>query len=120
MEIVIIPIVWFDEVITHGRANYDFVVVDTAPVNVVTDTLLLGHHADLFVYVVRANFLDKRLLKIPKMMHENKGLPYMAILINDTNYEKRLWIRLWRIEDQKIMVERIMACLMNKFLTLYY
>ena len=79
----------FDEVLAYGRANYDFVVVDTAPVNVVTDTLLLGHHADLFVYVIRANFLDKRLLKIPKMMHENKRLPNMAILINDTNYEKR-------------------------------
>ena len=38
----------FDEVIAYGRANYDFVVVDTAPVNVVTDTLLIGHHADLF------------------------------------------------------------------------
>ncbi len=79
----------FDEIMTYGRANYDFVVVDTAPVNVVTDTLLLGHHADLFLYVVRANFLDKRLLKIPKMMYENNRLPNMAILINDTNYEKR-------------------------------
>ena len=79
----------FDEVIAYGRANYDFVVVDTAPVNVVTDTLLMGHHADLFVYVIRANFLDKRLLNIPKMMHEKKRLPYMALLINDTNYEKK-------------------------------
>lgn len=79
----------FDEVIAYGRANYDFVVVDTAPVNVVTDTLLMGHHADLFVYVIRANFLDKRLLTIPKMMHENKRLPYMALLINDTNFEKK-------------------------------
>ncbi len=78
----------FDEVITYGRANYDFVVVDTPPVNIITDTLLMGHHADLFVYVVRANFLDKRLLKIPKMMYENKRLPNMAILINDTDYEK--------------------------------
>ena len=79
----------FDEVIAYGRANYDFVVVDTAPVNVVTDTLLMGHHADLFLYVIRANFLDKRLLNIPKMMQEKKRLPYMALLINDTNYEKK-------------------------------
>lgn len=79
----------FDEIIAQGRANYDFVVVDTAPVNVVTDTLLVGHHADVFVYVIRANYLDKRLLRIPKMMHDNKRLPNMAILINDTNYEKK-------------------------------
>ena len=79
----------FDEVIAHGKANYDYIIIDTAPVNIVTDTLLLGHHADLFVFVIRANFLDKRLLKIPKTMYENKRLPNMAILINDTNYEKR-------------------------------
>ena len=79
----------FDEVIAYGKANYDYIIIDTAPVNIVTDTLLLGHHADLFVFVIRANFLDKRLLKIPKTMYENKRLPNMAILINDTNYEKR-------------------------------
>jgi len=79
----------FDEVIAYGKANYDYIIIDTAPVNIVTDTLLLGQHADLFVYVIRANFLDKRLLKIPKMMFENKRLPNMAVLINDTNYEKR-------------------------------
>ncbi|MEL4457185.1 GumC family protein [Lutimonas vermicola] len=79
----------FDEIMSYARANYDFVVVDTAPANVVTDTLLLSHHADLFLYVVRANFLDKRLLKISNMIYENNRLPYMSILINDTNYEKR-------------------------------
>ena len=75
--------------INYGRANYDYVIVDTAPVNIVTDTLLLGHFADLFIYVIRANYLDKRMLKIPQMMYENKRLPNMAILINDTNYEKK-------------------------------
>ena len=79
----------FEEVINYGREHYDYVIVDTAPVNIVTDTLLLGHFADLFVYVIRANYLDKRMLKIPQMMYENKRLPNMAILINDTNYEKK-------------------------------
>ena len=79
----------FDEVLAYGKKNYDYIIIDTAPVNIVTDTLLLGHHADLFIFVIRANFLDKRLLKIPKTMYENKRLPNMAVLINDTNYEKR-------------------------------
>ncbi|WKK66472.1 GumC family protein [Lutimonas zeaxanthinifaciens] len=79
----------FDEVLAYGRKHYDFVIVDTAPVNIVTDTLLLANLADLFIYVVRANYLDKRLLSVPKKMFENKRLPNMAILINDTNYEKK-------------------------------
>ena len=78
----------FEGILAYGRLNYDYVIVDTSPVNQVTDTLLLGHHADLFIYVIRANYLDKRMLKIPKMMVDNKRLPNMAILINDLNVEK--------------------------------
>ncbi len=79
----------FDEVLAYGKEKYDYVIVDTSPVNVVTDTLLLSHHADLFIYVIRANYLDKRLLKIPQMMFENKRLANMALLINDTEYDKK-------------------------------
>jgi len=77
----------FDEVLQFGRKHYDYIIVDTAPVNIVTDTLLLGSYADLFVYIIRADFLDKRLLKVPQMMYENKRLPNMSILINDIDYD---------------------------------
>ncbi len=78
----------FDEILAYGKENYDYVIVDTAPTYVVTDTLLLGHHADLFIYVVRADYLDKRMLDFPKTMYENKRLPNMSILINNTDSEK--------------------------------
>ena len=35
------------------RKEYDYIVVDTAPVNLVTDTLLINQHIDMFVYVAR-------------------------------------------------------------------
>lgn len=79
----------FEEVLAYGKSNYDFVIVDTAPVNLVTDTLLLGKLADLFVYVIRADYLDKRLLSMPQKMFETKRLVNMAVLINDTNYKKK-------------------------------
>jgi capsular exopolysaccharide synthesis family protein len=78
----------FDEVIAYGKQHYDYVIIDTSPVNVVTDTLLLRHHADLFVYVIRANYLDKRQLKIPKKLYKNKRLPNMTLILNDTNVKK--------------------------------
>ncbi len=78
----------FDKIMAYGKENYDYVIVDTAPVNAATDTLLLGHYADLLVYVIRANFLNKRMLNIPKKMFENERLPNMAFLLNDTNYKK--------------------------------
>ena len=56
----------FKDIIEFGRQNYDFVLVDTAPVSLVTDTLLISEHADMTIYVARANYLDKRLLNVPK------------------------------------------------------
>lgn len=79
----------FEDVMDYGRKFYDYVIVDTSPVNMVTDTLLLGHHANLFIYVIRAEFLDKRLLEVSQMMYENKRLPNMSILVNGVNVERK-------------------------------
>jgi capsular exopolysaccharide synthesis family protein len=67
---------------------YDYIVVDTAAVGLVTDTLLISKHADMFVYVVRAGYLDKGQLNVAKTMYEQKRLPNMAILLNDMKSKK--------------------------------
>ena len=64
------------------KSKYDYVVVDTAPVNLVTDTLIINDYVDMFVYVTRSNYLDKRLLVVPQNLHDQKRLNNMAILIN--------------------------------------
>lgn len=74
-----------DNLFTIVKQEYDIVIVDTAPVNLVTDTLLIGKYADMFMYVVRANYLDKRLLQVPQELYNEKKLPNMAIVLNDTD-----------------------------------
>jgi tyrosine-protein kinase Etk/Wzc len=78
----------FEEVMAYGKANYDYVIVDTAPIKIVTDTLQLSEHADLSLYVIRVDFLDKRFLEIPEKMYNEKRLPNMVVLMNDINLEK--------------------------------
>jgi len=70
------------------KQQYDYIVVDTAPVGMVTDTLLLNTYADAFVYVVRANYLDKRLLSIAETVYKEKRLSNMAVLINGSDHSK--------------------------------
>tara|TARA_R110002167_G_scaffold117793_1_gene293964 strand:+ start:4832 stop:7255 length:2424 start_codon:yes stop_codon:yes gene_type:complete len=70
------------------KNDYDFIIADTAPISLVTDTLLIASFADLFLYVARANFLDKKMLIVPKKLYEEKKLPTMAIVLNDTDSEK--------------------------------
>ncbi len=74
-----------ENLFTIVKQEYDIVIVDTAPVNLVTDTLLIGKYADMFMYIVRANYLDKRLLAVPQELYNEKKLPNMAIVLNDTD-----------------------------------
>ena len=67
------------------KQKYDFIVVDTAPVNLVSDTLLIAKYADMFMYVVRANYSDKRSLVVPEELYKENKLPNIAIVLNDVD-----------------------------------
>lgn len=70
------------------KNNYDYIIVDTAAIGLVTDTLLISKYADLFIYVVSANNIDKRQLHIAQTMYTEKRLPNMAVLLNGTQHKK--------------------------------
>lgn len=76
------------ELFDFAKENYDYVIVDTAAFSMVTDTLLLSKFADAFIYVIRANFLDKRMLKYVSFLHKEKRLPNMALLLNGLDHKK--------------------------------
>lgn len=78
----------FEALLAEVKTKYDYIIVDTAPVSLVSDTMLLSKNADLFMYVVRANYLDRRLLEIPKKLYQEKKLPNLAIVLNDTDVRK--------------------------------
>ncbi|MDI1307239.1 MAG: tyrosine protein kinase, partial [bacterium] len=77
-----------DEVFKTLKTQYDYIIVDTAPVSLVTDTLLIAKNADCFIYVARANFLEKRMLAIANTLFKEKKLPNMCLLLNDTDSTK--------------------------------
>jgi len=70
------------------KTQYDYIVVDNSPVSIVADTLLIAKNADCFIYVIRANFLDKRMLNIPNELYNEQKLPNMCLLLNDTDSGK--------------------------------
>tara|TARA_R110002126_G_scaffold42608_4_gene122765 strand:+ start:297 stop:2648 length:2352 start_codon:yes stop_codon:yes gene_type:complete len=77
-----------DSLFEKLKKEYDYIIVDTAPVSLVTDTLLIAKNADTFIYVARANFLEKKMLDIPNGLYKEKKLPNMCILLNDTDSTK--------------------------------
>ena len=72
----------FTKLINEVRQEYDYVIVDTAPTILVTDTMLISKLADATLYIVRANFTDKNLLKYSKELFETGKLKNMAYVIN--------------------------------------
>jgi len=71
-----------EAIFNYARENYDYIIVDTAPVGLVADTLLLNEFADCSVYVVKANYLDKRMLHIANDLNKSKRLTNIAFLLN--------------------------------------
>ena len=66
----------------------DYIIVDTAASSIITDTMLLRDYADAFIYVLRANFIDKRYLGYVKAIHKDNRFPNMALLINGVDIKK--------------------------------
>ena len=66
------------------KQNYDIVVLDSAPVAVVSDTLSLSHYAAVTLFVTRANFTRRNVIRYFNSLVERGQLTNVAMVINDT------------------------------------
>ena len=76
------------ELLTEIKEAFDYVIIDTAPVSLVTDTLVTGQISDICLYVVRANKLEKEMLKVPSRLHKEKKLKNISIVLNGVGENK--------------------------------
>ena len=78
-----------DKAVETLKKNFDYVILDTAPVGMVTDTLLIGRVADLSVYVCRADYTHKNEYTLINELAENNKLPSLCTVINGLDLKKR-------------------------------
>src|SRR5690606_26111662 len=78
----------FAKLIEEAKDAYDYIIIDTAPTILVTDTMLISEYADATIYIVRADFTDKNLLKFSKDLSESGKLKNMAYVINGVGASK--------------------------------
>jgi len=76
------------ELIEQVKKEYDYVIVDTAPVGLVTDTLVVADIADVTLYIIRANKLEKEMLKLPSRLYAEKKLNNMSVVLNGVGGQK--------------------------------
>jgi tyrosine-protein kinase Etk/Wzc len=65
------------------KRDFDYVIIDCAPVGLVSDALLLEKFADITFYVVRQNYTYKSQLNIVNDLRNNKKVKNLYLLIND-------------------------------------
>ena len=78
-----------DKAIEILKKNFDYVILDTAPIGMVTDTLLIGRVADLSVYVCRADYTRKAEFSLINELAESNKLPNLCTVINGLNLQKK-------------------------------
>jgi len=71
------------ELMDKLKADYDYIIIDTAPVGLVTDAIMLGKYADAALYIVRHGYTFKKQLLLLDEIYVNKRLPRLSLVIND-------------------------------------
>jgi len=78
-----------DKAIETLKKNFDYVILDTAPVGMVTDTLLIGRVADLSVYVCRADYTRKNEYTLINELIDGNKLPNLCTVINGLDLKRK-------------------------------
>lgn len=71
-----------EELFLHLRDQYDYVVVDSAPLLSVTDSLLLEKYTDQVIYVTKSGTTERKVLEFPLNLHRDGKLKNLSFVVN--------------------------------------
>ena len=77
-----------DQLFVELRQNYDYVIVDSAPVALVGDSYLLHRLVDMTIFVTRANYTAYDLIEFINQTHMQQRLPKMVAVLNGVDAKK--------------------------------
>ena len=77
-----------DKLIAELRLQYDYILIDTAPILVVSDSFLLNRFADVNLYLVRADYTPKKNIEDATNLYINKKLHNLYFVLNGTDKNK--------------------------------
>lgn len=78
-----------EDTISTLRKEYDYIVLDTAPIGMVTDTLILSRVADASIYVCRADYTHKTDYQLINELQEHHRLPNLCTVVNGIDMKKK-------------------------------
>jgi len=69
--------------IEQAQKEYDYIFIDTPPIAVVSDTMLLSKFVDVNIFVIRQRYSSKNTIELIQELYQSQKLKNMGIVIND-------------------------------------
>lgn len=80
-----------DKLIEEYREQFDYIVIDTAPIGVVSDSFSLNRFADMNLYVVRADFTPKKNIADATELFKHNKLKNLYFVLNAADHSKKIY-----------------------------
>ena len=101
-----------EELFEKADELYDYIIIDSAPIGNLTDSLLLNKYARTCLYVLRADYLDKNFLHMPKKLFDENRFDNFALVVNDVDYSKNYYYKYYGYNyssgnEKKSWLERV-------------
>ena len=80
-----------DELINELRTQYDYIVIDTAPIGIVSDSFAINRFADVSLYVVRAGYTPKHCIEEATILFKREKVRNMYFVLNGTDIHKKAY-----------------------------
>ncbi|NDP27150.1 MAG: polysaccharide biosynthesis tyrosine autokinase [Flavobacterium sp.] len=77
----------FERFMEEAKSRFDYIILDSPPVSLVTDGIITGRHADINLFVVRFRYSSRELIKIINEHDNKKTLPNLFLVLNDATKE---------------------------------
>lgn len=71
------------EFFDYLKSHYDYIIIDSAPVGLVSDTFSLAPYIDTSIFIVRHRYTYKRQLSFVEEIFRSGKLPYLWLVVND-------------------------------------
>jgi len=75
----------YEDLVDQLKPHYDYIIIDTAPLMLVTDTLLSADMADATIYVTRSGYTEKPLIDFANKQIATKKIKNVGFVLNDVD-----------------------------------
>jgi len=77
-----------DSLIAECKEKFDYIIMDTAPIGIVSDSYALNRFADVSLYIVRADYTPKKNIEDATILYKQKKLTRMYFILNAADFQK--------------------------------